>query len=195
MVTGTLLTGARSNRRRVTRMSPPSRGDVRAYLSDGESILSRRVGRMGVAAEQADGVIAATDRRLVFRSDDGAFREIRYDSIRSIEAHDETRLKVANHDYRLVVGGSAAVAVLAFAGAIGTSSGLFALVLVMLAVAGIGGADYGLKRREEYDGLELAEHTVRVVVLTTEDGSTERIELSAGDEFETKLSQLARSRQ
>lgn len=175
--------------------TPPSRGDVRAYLSDGESIQSRRIGRMGVAAEQEDGVIGVTDRRLVFRSDEGAFRDISYDSIRSIEAHDETRLRVANYDYRLVVGGSAAVAVLAFAGAIGTSSGLFALLLVMLAVAGIGGADYGLKHREEYDGLELVEHTVRVVVLTTEDGNTERIELSAGDEFETKLSQLARSRQ
>ncbi len=170
---------------------PASRRDICEYLADDEYLEFSRAAKLGHQA--IEGVVGATDRRLVFLTASERFRDLRYDDIRSIESRTESRLRLENHDYRLIVGGGAFLALVSFVGAIGASSGLMALALVVLTAAGLGVADYGVKRREEFDQLRIAEYPVQVIVITDGDGETQHVEIPGNRPIDTDLSRVIRS--
>ena len=171
--------------------SPTSHRDIDEYLADDERLQFSCEGRLGNGTTR--GTVGATDRRLIFLSESGTFRDLRYEDVRSLESRTDTRLQLANYDYRLIVGGGVTLMGAAFIGAIGTSSGALAFVLVLVIAAGLGVIDYGIKRRNQYDGIELVEHPVQVIIATVEDGGTEYIEVPADRPIDTDLSRLLRA--
>ena len=162
---------------------------LRRYLGEDEPLVRDWTGELTDGWRARPAVIAATDRRLIYLSDSG-FRDVDYDHISSLSARLGTETDLEGTDYRLLVGAGAVLAVGAFLAAVLAGSGAVALVMVLAVVGGVALAEYGWKRREEFDGFRRHETERQRVTITTGDGRTHELAVDANADLDETLSRL-----
>jgi hypothetical protein len=101
----------------------PLRGVYAATLSDDSAPKEVTVG--------------VTDRRLLCLSEDGTFLNIGYDSICAVRSKPRSRVTYRGNDSRVLLGGGAALAVLAFVGLVAFTATLVAPVFALATVGAI----------------------------------------------------------
>jgi hypothetical protein len=137
-----------------------------------------------------------TGRNVVLETDGGSVRfqtasgrsaTVPGEHVSAVESAVRTSVEYDLEDYRLVVGGGAAVAALAFVGAVLAASSLLTLALVLVVGAGLWTVEYGWRNRESYDGFDWEANEVECVVLYTDAGQWWEfrfpVEDRAGDEL------------
>ena len=166
--------------------------DIRTYLAAGETLRRRWNGAIRDGGVEP-GVVCATDRRLLFCAAGGTFWDVAYDHVSAFESRASTRTTIEGLDYRALVGGGAALSVVGFVGAIGASSGVLALVLVVMLVCGLVITEHGWKHRDEYDGFVRRTRPLQRVTLTTSAGHRFSVEVFTTEPLGADLGKLVRA--
>lgn len=163
------------------------------FVSAEESVLVRWEGTLRDRGDARDVVVGTTDRSLVFCSETGRVGVFPREHVSSVECRTTTLVEYDFEDYRLFVGGGAALSVATFVGGILTSSGLLALLLLLGTGAGLWLVEHGWRNREAYDGVERFETEVEAVVVHTDAGERLEFLFPADAGAGTELGQFVRS--
>lgn len=120
--------------------APP---DASAFLADDESVIVAGVpGTLINGTRRSTGAIGVTDRRVLFRSDDGRFVEVAHEAITSLQSRPSIRFTRRGRRCRVLIGVGGLVAGLSLLGVIALDSSVLAVALVGLAVGGAVGSEY-----------------------------------------------------
>ena len=165
---------------------------VSVEIPDGESIIHRWVGMLRGDSGREAVVLAVTGECLVFRSEGGRSGVLRHKHVSAVEARMRADVGYDGVDWRAVVGGGAALAALSFLGAVLVPWSSLALVLVVVAVAGVWLIEHGWHNRETYDGFERIEAEVEHVTVRSADGTTREFVFSGDEGVGERLVALVR---
>lgn len=148
------------------------------------SVEGRWDGQLRDGQGREEAVLGTTDDAVVYRTESGRAGTFPREHVTAVESRVRTETSFEGSDYRLLVGAGAVLSALGFFGAVVTSSGLLAALLVLVGVGGLRLADYAWKRREEYEGIERVEREVEHVTVQVGGGVRRRfvlpMEASAG---------------
>ena len=166
----------------VTGAEPGVRLDgVSVEIPDDEPIIYQWEGMLRGDSGREAVVLATTGECLVFRSDGGRFGVLRHEHVSAVESRIQADVGYDGVDWRAVVGGGGALAVLAFLAAVLAPWSWLALLLVVIAVVGLWLIEHGWRNRETYDGFERIEAEVEHVTLRSADETTREF-VFPGDE-------------
>lgn len=163
------------------------------FVSAEESVLVRWEGILRDGGTSTDVVLGTTDRCVVFCSETGHFGLFPREHVSSVESRIETVAAYDLEDYRLFVGGGAALSIITFLGGIVTASGMLALVLFLLTCGGLWLIEHGWRNREAYDGLERQLSQIEQVVLHTDAGTRTEFHFPAEARAGAELTRFVRS--
>jgi len=122
-------------------MPEPSR-EFDAFLAEDESVLDAVRGTLVDGSQRSAGWVALTERRVLYRSDDGLFVDVAHGAIHSITSRPRTALTYRGWAYRLLQGLGALVALAGVVSVVAFGPALGSLVLMTLVVGGVVGAEH-----------------------------------------------------
>lgn len=165
---------------------------VSVEIPGDESMVHRWEGALRSDVGREAVVLGATEKCLVFRSDGGQYGVLRYEHVSAVDSRVRTDVGYDGLDWRAVVGGGTALAMLAFLGAVIAPWSSLALVLVVIAVVGVWLVEHGWHNRETYDGFERIEAEVEHVTVRSADGTSREFVFPGDDEVGQQLVALVR---
>lgn len=163
---------------------------VSVEIPDDESIIHRWEGMLRGESGREPVVLATTGECLVFRSEGGRFGVLRHEQVSAVESRVQADVGYDGVDWRAVVGGGGALAVLAFLAAVLVPWSWLALVLVVVAVAGVWLIEHGWRNRETYDGFERIEAEVEHVTVRSADETRREFVFPGDDEVGRRIAAL-----
>ena len=165
---------------------------VSVEIPDDELIIHRWEGMLRGESGREAVVLATTGECLVFRSEGGRSGVLRYEHVGAVESRMQADVGYDGVDWRAVVGGGAALATLSFLGAVLAPWSSLALLLVVIAVAGVWLVEHGWHNRETYDGFERIEAEVEHVTVRSADGTTREFVFPGDERVGERLVALVR---
>lgn len=163
------------------------------FVSAEESVLVRWEGTLRDDGAGTDVVLGTTDSSLVYCSDAGEFGLYPRDHVSAVESETVTVVEYGFEDHRLALGGGAVLSVGGFLGGILVSSGLLALLLLLVATGGLWLVERGWRHRDEFDGFDRTESEVERVVVHTDAGVTRTFTFPAETRAGAELSRFVRT--
>lgn len=160
------------------------------FVTAEDSVVVRWEGRLRDRVDAEDVVLGTTDGSLVYCSETGRLGALPRDHVAAVESEVRTEVEYDLEDYRLIVGGGAALAAASFLLAVLAPSGWVALVLLVGTAAGLWAVEHGWRNREDYDGFGRRETEVERVVVTVDDGSRREFRFPTGDRAGAQLSRF-----
>lgn len=141
---------------------PPTTDRLSEYLVPDEPLRNVYPATLADDSAPEEVSLGVTDRRLLCLAEDGSVLTVGYDSICAIRSRQRSTVSCRGNDYRLVIGGGAVLALVAFAALVAFSSTLAVPALGLTAVGALAASAFLVVHADAVDRVTLDDVEARM---------------------------------